>query len=139
MGPGFPQGQPTQPHTSCFLSTTGLLLFILVTWICHEMTQAEKGAPHATQAQGVVAQGQGPALHILSTHLCGPGPWKHHLQRRLSFHSEKSICGDAAGWEHRQVTSDPWHRRNGTSLRQDSNERLWSGLLPILWMKFPTS
>lgn len=39
-------------------------------------------------------------LCISSVFTCSDN-WRHHLQLRLSFHSEKSICGDATGWEHR--------------------------------------
>ena len=92
-GQASSRADPPSPHTSCLLSNTGLLLFSLVTWICQEMTHAGKGAPRTTQPRGGAAWGQGTALHIPSAHLHSPGPWKHHLQLRLSFHLEKVHLG----------------------------------------------
>lgn len=92
-GQGFSRANPPSAPTSCFLSNTGLLLFTLVTWICHEMTHAGKGAPHTTRPQGGAAWGQGTALHIPSAHLHRPGSWEHHLPLRLSFHLGSSPVG----------------------------------------------
>lgn len=71
------RANPPSLHTSCFLGTERLLLFTLVTWICHEMThiQAGTGAPHQTSPQGVCCSGPRPSSAYPQLHtFAGQGP-----------------------------------------------------------------